>query len=57
MRHWKRFNNVKLLSFSAKSTFQIIQMGGYVLRIDFLKLLNNDDEKCKKKSAVNKLDV
>ena len=26
---------------------------GYVLRIDFFKLLNNDDNKCKKNSTVN----
>ena len=32
-------------------------MGGYVLRIDFFKLLNNDDEKCNKNSTANLLDV
>ena len=42
---FKRFNDVKLLS--AKSTFKIIHLGGYVQRIDFLKLLYNDDEKYK----------
>ena len=32
-------------------------MGGYVLRIDFIKLLTYDDKKCNKNSTVNKLVV
>ena len=39
------------------SVFKVIYLSGYVLRIDFLKLLNNDDEKCIKHSTVNQLDV
>ena len=35
---------------STKSTFKIIHLVGNVLRIDFFKLLNNDDKKCNKKS-------
>ena len=34
LRH-KRFNDAWLPSYSAKSTFKIIQLGGYVLRINF----------------------
>ena len=44
LRHMKSFNDVKLLSLSAKWTFKIIRLGGYVLRID---------KKCFKKSTVN----
>ena len=40
----KRFNDVKLLLLSTKSTFKMNGLGNYVLRIDFLKLLNNDDK-------------
>ena len=39
LRHTKRFNNVLLLSLSAKLTFKIIHLGVYVLRIDFLKTI------------------
>ena len=52
LRHLKRFNDGYFLSLIAKPTFKIIYLGGYVLRIDF-KLLNNDDEKCIKTSRVN----
>ena len=48
LRNTKRFNDVKLLSLSAKSTFKISNLGGYALTIDFFKLLNSDDKKCKK---------
>ena len=50
---FKTFNDVQLLSLSAKSTFKIIHLGDYVMRIDFLKLLNNDDENCNNNSTVN----
>ena len=46
-------NVLMMYSLSAKSTFKIIQLDGYILRIDFLKLLNNDDEQCINNSAVN----
>ena len=32
-RHIKRFNDIYLLSFSAKSTFKIIYLGGYISRL------------------------
>ena len=38
-RHIKCFHDVKLLSLSAKSTFNIMNLGGYVFRIVFVKLL------------------
>ena len=41
------------LSLIAKSTLKIIFLGGYVLRIVFFKLLNNDDKKFNKNSTVN----
>ena len=41
---YTRFNVSQLLSLSAKSTFKIIHSKSYVFRIDFLKLLNNDDK-------------
>ena len=53
LRHIKRFHDVQLLSFSAKSTFKIINLGGYVFRIVLFKLLNNDDKKCNENSIVN----
>ena len=43
LRNIKRFYDVYLLSLSAKLTFKIINLGGYVFRIGFLKLLNNND--------------
>ena len=49
LRRIKRFNDVKLLSLSTKSTFKIIHFGGYVLRLDFSKLINNDQKFNKKK--------
>ena len=39
LRQGKRFHDVKLLSLSAKSTFKIMNMGGYVFRIIFFKYL------------------
>ena len=53
LRHIKRFYDVYLLSLSAKSTFKIMNLGGYVFRIGFLKLLNNDDKKCKQNFTEN----
>ena len=53
LRPIQRFNDVQLLSLSAKSTFKIIHLGDYVLRIDFLNLSNNDDENCNNNSTVN----
>ena len=53
LRPIQRFNDVQLLSLSAKSTFKIIHLGDYVLRIDFLKWSNNDDENCNNNSTVN----
>ena len=44
LRHIKLYYDVYLLSLIAKSTFKIIFLGGYVLRIGFLKILNNDDK-------------
>ena len=52
LRNAKCFSAFSLLSLSAKLTFKIIYLGGYVLRIDCFKLLNNDDEKCIKNSTV-----
>ena len=39
LRHIKRYNNVYLLSLSVKSTFKIMNLGGYVFRIVFLNYL------------------
>ena len=44
--------DVYLLTLIAKFDFQIIFLGGYVLRT-FFKLLNNDDKKCNKNSTVH----
>ena len=33
LRHLKRFHDEKLLSLGAKSTFKIMNLGGYVFRI------------------------
>ena len=49
----KHFNDELLLKLSAKSTFKFIHLGGYNIRIDFLKLLYNFDKKCKSNSTVN----
>jgi len=48
LRNIKRFYDVYLLSLSAKLTFKIINLGGYVFRIGFLKSLNNDDKNVNK---------
>ena len=49
-RYFLRFiRDVYFLSWRAKSTFKIILLGGYVVRIDFFKSLNMDDKKCQKK--------
>ena len=53
LRQGKRFHDVKLLSLSAKSTFTTMNLGGYVFRIVFFKLLNIDDEKYSKNPIVN----
>ena len=53
LRYIKRFNVVELMSLSPKSTLKIIHLDGYVERIGFFKLLNNDDEKCIKNSTIN----
>ena len=42
-----------MYNYGANPMFKIIHLGGYVLRIDFLKLLNNDGRKCKQNSTVN----
>ncbi len=38
---------------SAQSTFKIMDLGGYVFRIGFFRLLNNDEEKYSKNCTVN----
>ena len=49
---FKTYNDVELLSLGAKSTFKIIHLGDYVLRIDFLKIIKyNDDKKCNNNSS------
>ena len=54
LRQVKRFYDVYWMSLSAKSTFKIMNLGGYVFRIVFFfKLSNNDDEKYSKNSVVN----
>ena len=50
IRHKKRFNDVQLLSLCAVN---VQRLGGYVLKIDLKKIINNDDEKCKQNSTVN----
>ena len=52
LRHIKLFYDVYLRSLSAKSTFKIMNLGRYVFRVGFLKLVNNDDKKCKQNSTV-----
>ena len=53
-RHIKRFNDIYLLSLSAKSTFKIIYLGGYISRLfNLKKILKKGDEKCMKNSTLN----
>ena len=40
------------MSLSAKSTFKIMNLGGYVLRISLIKLSNNKDDKYSENSVV-----
>ena len=45
------------MSLSAIVEVQIMTLGGYVFRIGFFELLNNDDEKKSKNYIVNLLDI
>ena len=53
LRQLKHFDDVKLLSLSTKTKFQIIHLGGYVLGIVLKKLLNNDDKNVISNFTVN----
>ena len=48
---YKTFLRCIITEFVRKVDFQNRPFGGYVLGIVFLKLLNKDDKKCKKKST------
>ena len=54
LRHYRCI----ITEFERKVNFQNYPFkGGYVLKIDFLKLFNNDDKKCKRISTENLLVV
>ena len=53
---WDMLNVIMMNNYWVLSTFKILHLGGYVLRIDFLSL-KNDDKNVKKKSTVNWLVV
>ena len=53
LRHIKRFCDIYLLTVSAKSAFKVMNFGRVHFQNHFLKLLNNDDNKCKQNSTVN----